>query len=588
MKGFPDKNFPKKIYQFCLHSVRLLMLLFTGMLLVCGFLLTCFSTNMETQEVLTKWDNPFLSFLGTILIGLIFLFFAAYTSGKNIAFSTHFATHHSRQRLLRLFVLCWCVLWGILQILFSKTVPAADAYSVYDIAQSLAAGDTTVIHPTDSYLSYYPQQIGLAAFWEVLMRIWNLTPIDQHAYHFMKIIYILLGCVIILFQEKTVHILWQDERTDCLYLLLAGANCPFLMYTSFLYGEIPSFAAISIGFYLLFRLLTDKTTPRNAWCLAAGSLIFLTLSVMLRKNSLIYIIAVVLVLLCTACIQQTKRTILLLLACAYLICALTILPGVQKLYEYRSGNTISSGVPATSYFAMGMQESSRANGWYNGFNFNTYQDTGMNRAATTAISREAIRERLSYFKEHPGYTVRFYAGKFLSQWMDGTYACRQATLATFGGRSPFFTSLYEGTYSKYLIAYCNIYQNILYLGAFWFCLTSLGRKRAAHSIASSYGITSSHDIKLCHEIKSHPGHDSIASNPADEPNSLPSSAPTSSELFVFLGLIGVFGGFLFHMIWEGNSRYIFLYGLTLLPYTARGLQLLAATFSNTLHRRKSS
>ena len=211
MKHNPNKNFLEKIYQFCLHSVRILMLAVTGIFLICGFLLTCCSVDMETQEVLTKWDNPFLSLPGTALLGLFLLFPAAYASGKMTAYHI---PRHSRHRLLRLLVLSWCIACGILQILFGKTVPAADAYSVYDIAQSLAAGDTSVIHPTDSYLSYYPQQIGLAAFWEILIRIWNLIPIDQHAYHFMKIIYILLGCIIILFQEKTIHILWHDERTD--------------------------------------------------------------------------------------------------------------------------------------------------------------------------------------------------------------------------------------------------------------------------------------------------------------------------------------------------------------------------------------
>ncbi len=559
MKHNPNKNFLEKIYQFCLHSVRILMLAVTGIFLICGFLLTCCSVDMETQEVLTKWDNPFLSLPGTALLGLFLLFPAAYASGKMTAYHI---PRHSRHRLLRLLVLSWCIACGILQILFGKTVPAADAYSVYDIAQSLAAGDTSVIHPTDSYLSYYPQQIGLAAFWEILIRIWNLIPIDQHAYHFMKIIYILLGCIIILFQEKTIHILWHDERTDCLYLLLAGANCPFLMYTSFLYGEIPSFAAVSIGFYLLLRLLADKTTAPGTYALAAGSLFFLTLSVMLRKNSLIYIIAAVLVLLCTAFKQRGKRFVLLLTACAYILCAVTILPGVQKLYEFRSGSTISSGVPASSYFAMGMQESSRANGWYNGFNFNTYQDTGMNSEETTAISRKAIQERLSYFRVHPDYAVRFYAGKFLSQWADGTYACRQATLATFGGRSSFFTSLYEGDYSRILIAYCNLYQNIVYLGAFWFCLTFSRQKRSSHGNALSSE------------------HSNTVSGRTLIPDTPPSSESAVSGLPVFLGLISVFGGLLFHMIWEANARYIFLYGLTLLPYTARGLGLLADSLSN--------
>lgn len=523
------------LYNFSLGFTKTIMIILTGLFLVSGFLLTCFSTDMETQLVLTKWDNILFSLPGTVLLGLVLYFAIRLISGIR-AVSAH--------RLLRFFVLGWCLLTGIVLILFSKSVPAGDGYSVYSIAESLAAGDTSVIHPTESYLSYYPQQVGLTAFWEILIRIWNLTRISLPAYHFIKLVYLLLECVIILFQEKMVHILWQDEKAECLYLLLAGANCPLLMYTSFVYGEIPSFAAISVGFYFLTRLLTEDDSSRlgisSAWS-AFGVFFFLTLSVMLRKNSLIFVIAAVIVMLLWGIRQKQLVPIVLAILCT--AGALLILPGVQSFYENRSGNTLSSGVPAMSYFAMGMQESSRANGWYNGFNFSTYQDTGMDTEAAIAISLEAIHERSAYFREHPGYAVQFYAQKYLSQWADGTYACRQATIATFGGRMPFFVSLYEGDYSKYVISYCNIYQNILYLGAFWFCLAAWRKK------------------------------------------------PSLPE---YLGLIGVLGGFLFHMIWEANARYIFLYGLALLPYTSRGLSLLAGTFghfppvfNNTLRRRKS-
>ena len=130
-----------------------------------------------------------------------------------------------------------------LLIVFGKTVPAADAYSVYDIAGSLALGNTSVIHPTASYLSYYPQQVGLVAFFESIIRLWNLLPFDLPAYHFIKVIYAFLGVVIFLFQYLTVHALFHSDRTEILFILLSGANFPFIMYTSFVYGEIPSFAA---------------------------------------------------------------------------------------------------------------------------------------------------------------------------------------------------------------------------------------------------------------------------------------------------------------------------------------------------------
>lgn len=545
----------RTLYAFSLRSAKILLLLLTGILSVSGLLFTCYATDMDTQLVLFQWDNLFVTLPATAALYAIIYITAALVVRKS-------ASSLPVLKILRLFVLCWCILIGVILILFGKSVPAGDGYSVYGMAEQLAVGDTSVIHPTQSYLSYYPQQIGLTAAFEFLIRIWNLLPSDMPAYHFIKGVYLLLGCVIILFQEKTVHLLWKDQLTDCLYLVLAGLNFPLLMYTSFVYGEIPSFAAISIGFYLLTRLLTeydaspqqacDTASSRHYFTLpglltATGSLFFLTISVMLRKNSLIFIIAAVIVLILWGVLH--RRPTLVLLAALCMACSLAILPCVQKFYEYRSGSTISSGVPAMSYFAMGMQESSRADGWYNGFNFNTYQNADMNTEVAVAVSRDAIRERLAYFRANPAYAVRFYMNKYLSQWADGTYACRQATLATFGGRKAFITSLYEGSGSKYVIFYCNLYQNILYLGVFWFCLTSFRQDRKQL-------IFSSVDYSLREQLPS------------------------------YLSLIGVLGGFLFHMLWEANARYIFLYGLAMLPCCAKGLSLLGSTLSNNFLHEK--
>lgn len=526
MTNLSENQKRKTFYYFSLRFVKVLMLLFTAMLFISGLLFMCYSTDMESQVVLYKWDNPFFTIFGTFILCVI-LFSITWFICKNAALS--------RLKILRVSVLLWCLLSGIVLIFFSKSVPAGDGYSVYSISENLATGNTSVIHPYESYISYYPQQIGLVAFWEILIRIWNITGIQLPAYHFIKLIYLVLECTIIIYQEKIVHILWKDEKAECLYLILAGLNCPLLIYTSFVYGEIPSFAAISFSIYFLTRLLAKEYHSVHPVWLAFGNVFFLTLSVMLRKNSLIFVIAIVAVILLYALWQ--KRPGLLLLSAFCIACSLSVLPCIQKYYELRSGNTISSGVTAISYFAMGMQESPRANGWYNGFNFDTYQNTGMDTAASNAISQEAIRERLAYFRENPGYAVNFYWKKYLSQWVDGTYACRQATLATFGGRSPFFVSLYEGEYSKYLVSYCNLYQNILYLGAFWFCLAALRRK--------TFGF----------------------------------------QLLAYLELISAFGGFLFHMIWEANSRYIFLYALAMLPFTAKGLSMLGDTILDILRRR---
>lgn len=514
--------FFSKLYTLSHYVIRGLSLIFTGLLLLGGLLCTCYCVDMTSQKVLTRWDNPLMSFLG---IGLFFLLFTLLQ---------RFVCQNPGRRLPILLagVMIWCAFWGLLLILFSKTVPAADAWSVYSIAEALARGDTSVIHPTDSYLSYYPQQVGLTAFFELLIRIWYLFPVDLQAYHFIKCVYVVLALVIILFQYRTVRLLWKQPEVHCAYLLLMGCNLPFIMYTSFVYGEIPSFAALSAGIYYLMKFLRSPSPAlgghpsRSSLGSGALSLVLFSLSVSLRKNSLIVIIAVVLV----AVFQWMKerKSLFLLYALLCTLLSALILPVTQSFYEHRAHNTLSSGVTAMSYFAMGMQEASRGPGWYNGFNFDTYQASGMDTETANAISREAISQRLEYFASHPDYAFDFYLHKYLTQWMDGTYASRQATLATFGGRREVFDSLYTGTLGSWYIEYGNLYQNMLYLGAFLFCLLHgfLHRKRQD-----------------------------------DSPEGLP----------LYLGLIAVFGGFLFHIIWEANSRYIFLYSLLLIPYAAWGL-----------------
>lgn len=204
-------------------------------------------------------------------------------------------------------------------IVFGRTVPAADALSVYNAAAEWILGNKDIIHPTVSYLSYYPQQIGLMAFLELLLRLWNLTGLSAPAWHFVKLVYVCLLCVAVLFQYRSLRYLWPDdwEPVSCCYLILVCCNLPMILYSSFVYGEIPSFAMLSVGLFLLLKLLADcipahsveTTSPDGTHVVgtshalsavtvftALGSILFLTLSVMLRKNSLILIIAVLLVL----------------------------------------------------------------------------------------------------------------------------------------------------------------------------------------------------------------------------------------------------------------------------------------------------
>lgn len=550
MSGSQHRSCYNIIYRLGLNIVMLLTLLLSILLFAGSFLTTCYADNMETQQVLLRLDNPLWSLLELAGFGLLFCG-CLYLYEK---------TGEKFRRGLLVFTLTFVFMIGVLLILFGRTVPAADALSVYNAAAEWILGNTDIIHPTVSYLSYYPQQIGLMAFLELLLRIWNLTGLSAPAWHFIKFIYVCLLCGAIWFQYLSLQYLWPEKykKISCCYLVLVCCNLPMIMYSSFVYGEIPSFAALSVGCYLLLRLLGSGTAPHMLCRMiftGLGSILFLTLSVMLRKNSLIPIIAVLLVLLFEALrFRRSVRSRLCLLGMAVCLAVTSvgILPLVQKCYEKKSGNTLSSGVTAMSYLAMGMQEASRGCGWYNGFNIDTYDTAGMDTALANEISRLAIDERLAYFREHPGYTADFYLHKHLSQWADGTYASRQATLATYGGRSAFFKEVYEGSLSGGYIEWCNAWQNVLYLGVMVFCIDSLNKRRKSKVAGQTTGQTAG-----C-----------TADQMADR---LGADQHGADRLYVYVGLIAVLGGFLFHTFWEANSRYIFSYSLLLMPYCGAGV-----------------
>ena len=596
MSGSQNRSCCNIIYRLGLNIVMLLTLLLSMLLFAGSFLTTCYADNMETQQVLLRPDNPLWNLLELAGFGLLFCG-CLYLYAK---------IGERFRRGLLLFTLGFVFGLGVLLILFGRTVPAADALSVYNTAAEWILGNTDIIHPTASYLSYYPQQIGLMAFLELLLRIWNLTGLSAPAWHFIKLVYVCLLCGAIWFQYLSLQYLWPEnyKKISCCYLVLVCCNLPMIMYSSFVYGEIPSFAALSVGCYLLLRLLgsasldsasldssyRDNISRNDAPSVTThgpaphmlcriiftgfGSILFLTLSVMLRKNSLVPVIAVLLVLLFEALRPGRNgkmRLGLLIMAVCLAVTSVNVLPLTQKIYEKKTGNTLSSGVTAMSYLAMGMQEAPRGCGWYNGFNIDTYDAAGMDTALANEISRLAINERLVYFREHPGYTADFYLHKHLSQWADGTYASRQATLATYGGRGAFFKEVYEGSLSGGYIEWCNAWQNILYLGVLVFCIDSLKKRRefrvaghmADQTAGHTAGCTADH---MADQLDADQlGADQLG---ADRHGA---DRHGADRLYVYVGLIAVLGGFLFHTFWEANSRYIFSYSLLLMPYCGAGV-----------------
>lgn len=517
-------KFLNSIYTHAFSIVKYIILVMSFLLLGTAFFFTSYIKDMTSQTMYLKWDNPLFTLLGVVGY-LCILYFILHIAGRH--------SGHCKKVILFL-VLLWYVATGCILILFSRSAPAADPKSVYDIAAALAGGHTEVIHPVNSYLSYYPHQVGLVAYYEIVLRLWNLLPIDLAGYHVLKLLNVFWACIIIYFQYKSLELLFHDDKVQIIYLILMLCNFPLLIYTSFVYGEIPSFSCFSVGLWALLKVFnapsadTSGKGDKSRGMYTLLSCVCFILCIMLRKNALILLIAVIGTTLFE--LLRHKKKHLLINLISYILISCFTLTLVQGYYEHRANNHLSSGVTPLSYFAMGMQESSRGEGWYNGFNFNTYQASGLNTELTNQISKQAISERMTYFAEHPTEMLRFYTNKFRLQWCDGTYASLQATQNDGGGRTAFFYKLYTGGYDGFFIPFCSLMQTLIYLGTFLFAFLQVKRK------------------------------------------TLPTTPLQGFPLYICI--IGTLGGLLFHMLWEAGSRYIFPYSLLLYPYAAYGLTYL--------------
>lgn len=492
---------------FAENFMKIIAVLFIALITVSAFLLTGYNYEMTGHKYDIRMD-----YIGVSLIGMLVVL--------STGIFLYSLLKRNMQRRLKIFmwiVVAWYVAAGLYLALFGRSMPDSDCWVVYAMSKSIANGDLSIINPTQSYMSYYPQQIGICSFLALIIKIIDFFPFSIEEFHFIIALYAVFEGVTIFFLYKTVDAIWNSDRAKFAFLYLSIFNFPYIMYSSYLYGEIPALMFFSIGAYFLALLFVEK--GRNVVNIIV-SIAALTLSVFVRKNSLILIIGLLIALFFH--FIKTKNFKYLIVGAVIGACAFLILPVTVNLYEKKADNTLTTGVTAKSYIAMGMMDSNVVEpGWYNGFNFDTFEASGCNPEIANEISSEMIKERAIFFKENPKEAWKFYKRKFLSQWTDGTYASRESTHTYYGDRSKFVTKLYSEEYGLYYIIACNIIQTIVFCGSLIWALCSLGKGKRGNLWKS----------------------------------------------FIF---IGIFGGFLFHMLWEANSRYLLTYVVLLFPYAAKG------------------
>lgn len=492
----------KKIYSekgICYIFNVLAVIMFTILFYYCLRL-----TGENSGEI---WDEHIYFKRDSILLNGIFIFISViclYFIGK---LSPKFQSKKRRNILLA--VACvLSALFSVYWVFASKTKPIADQSMICQYANAFNMGDFHGFS-TGQYLARYSQQLGMVTLLKGLFSVFGESNYFAFQYLCAGLVPLLVlsGCMI-------VRILTDDNARAELYYLLFILSCfPMYAYTAFVYGDL---IAIIFGIFGIWMFLS--CIKRFSWVRLVLFSLSIGIGVMLRKNLLILVIALGIVLVVKMVFNRSYRFLVMLAALAAGVGGMHLaLWGMYADVRTEDGPAI----PASLYIVMGLNDDHGYAGWHNTYEYATFAKLDDNVELANQEAFAVLRMYLEIYKNDPGYMLDFFVRKMNSQWNAPMYQSIAMNIEVEGEQLQPVKNIYEGgVWAKWIEFQMKIYQLLLY-GSILFLLTA--RRKNFVSI----------------------------------------------ERYVLL--IAVFGGFLFSLIWEAKTRYVMPYLFMQIPYMAMGI-----------------
>ena len=414
-------------------------------------------------------------------------------------------------------------LWTAAALCFVLAVgllPRADSALVIEAAKRFAAGDFSPLE--GEYFSRVSYQLGICLPLEGLARL--LPGLDLNL--LMQALNCVISAALMALLCGLSGEVMGDAQASRAAALLYLAFVPMLLFNMFVYGVLPMLLLCVLAMRCFARY--ERTGERRFGVLYA---LLIGAAAALKPNAMIVMLAL---LICAAVhALQRKDGFLLLCAALSVVLCFALPAGVIRLYELRAGVTLAPDTGMLLRLAMGMQDSMIAAGWYNGV-IEEYWPLSVTPEMEKAAALEMLAARLREFAADPAGAWAFFKEKCLTQWAEPSY-----DILWYGavcGKSGRFNGLAhaifrDGSPVRALLAgYMNIFQQAAYVLAL---------------------------IGTCGMIRE-----------------------KRIEAVQLMLPVTVLGGFLYHMLFEAKSQYIYPYMLLLLPLAAAGMDLLAGRARN--------
>lgn len=431
------------------------------------------------------------------------------------------ACKHISSHKMEKYILLFILIVGILWIFMSRTLPFADGKIVDDATLAFSRHDFSLLDK-NQYFDKFPFQLGLTFVFSTLYQI-----VGYQNYLFLQLLNVVSLCAVFHYIYKLTHMLFHNRGIEIILLFLMAGCFPAILYCTFIYGTMYGFFLSTLAIYFTVSFIKEGKKVHIFYAVPC-----ICLAILIKSNYLIVLITMLILLLLDFIDKKTWLSLIMIL-CILLANAIPS-KAIYAYYQNISNRDIPKGIPSISWIAMGMKKGDKPSGWYNSYMFDTYKKNDFDTAKTAKMSKNDIMISLTTFKKHPKKMLAFYYEKIASQWNEPTYESlwvgKHRKDMNANKLPVIANSLYHGSLNQVYLFYANIYHFIVFLAAF---LGILRRRKKLTYLQLSL-------------------------------------------------LIIVLGGFFFHILWEGNSKYIITYFVYTLPFAALGLYDILVILDNKL------
>ena len=395
------------------------------------------------------------------------------------------------------------------------------------------------------YLTRFPFQFPLLSLMRFLVIVFG-----PNAYTAFEVLNVLCAAITGVLIAYYVNLLFRNKNVTILSLLFYAAFLPMIFYATFAYGN-----TICLPFVFGALIFHAKNIRGGSWRDAMQSLICIFFAILL-KSTMVYCLLGMIVVWIVSALRSKKweHAVCVLLAIAFFALSNVTVADAANSF----GHSAKDGLPSTVWLAMATDPARKGGpnnpGWYNGYP-TSFDVASYNKETIKKESTEFLQNNLKHFANNPSDLFSFFTKKFAGEWLEPTYESLLASSWKWNGpyrqvlidrkMNPALRSLYSGKLNMVVFTFLDALQFMLVaFTAVFLCV--LLRKRKSPSSLPKISCEFSYEYLT----------------------------PLLTPLVIVLGMA------VLYIVWEAQSQYILPAYLLMIPFAARGFDMLLTCYEN--------